>query len=141
MEEEIKLEFSQEDLANMLFERVKNNSKDFKSGTYSRADPTHYESYSATFGLEYGYFFKAKPENMRPENVTISVYDCTWGVKVTVRLSEHKKIYEGQWSRGLGGPSQWINCTKGLMRILHDVMLNGNEEDFWAEKKIPNKRR
>lgn len=131
------IELKQDNIVDLMMDKIKQNGSS-RHGTYNAADPTHYEKGSAVFGVEYGYTMIMEDEEgnpghpyPEPENVKCSFHDVTWGV--TFEFQTSIRLEKGYWSRPLFGSSgEWTQITEQFFEVFKDVLLQGQEEDFWA---------
>jgi len=142
---EIRFEVTQNNLVDMFCLHIQSHGSEGPRGTYNKADPTHYEKWSATFGIEYGYTSIPVPveqgggegiEYPEPENVKVLLHDVTWGVDIEIHTSVG--IEKAYWSRPiLGSKGEWFRVTPNFFNRMRDIWFNGKEPDWWvAEEQL-----
>jgi len=126
-----KVELSQDNIVDLFIEKMKSHGSSH-SGTYNKADPTHYEKGEAEIGFMYG--FTAGEEDMcgcpGPENVKINWHDVTWGIEFEITTSG--SIEKGYWSRPMfGSKGVWYRTTENFLEVFKRILLEGEQKDFW----------
>ena len=141
----IKDSISENDLVDLFVERMKNFATKESRGTYNRQDPTAYENYTCVVPLMYG-FSKAPydptddiPEFVYeqcapdPEDVTVHINDCTWGI--TFEFETSRGTEKGYWSRGNyasdfnGDGGEWVDwCSENFHEVLMRLFFIRDEE-------------
>jgi hypothetical protein len=116
-----------------------------RTGTYNKADPTHFEKMSGELWVinGYGEYFmedengmvlhdsKPIPEEPPPIKVKIEIHDCTWGVefKFTTDIGE----CGAYWSRNFGSADheknpeggEWLRVTGNFFDVFKDLLVEG----------------
>lgn len=151
------IKLTQHQIVGLMMEHIRANGKS-KSGTYNKADPTHYERASAKFEMAYGYtMMKSNPsevcthtwsepkcESCLPLNdepasevVEAKFHDCTWGVEFEFNTSIGTlQAYfdrDGKWiPRVPKGRSKKV-VEKQFERVFMDMLFAEPEGTMEAE--------
>jgi len=121
----MKLELSQKQILNQLERILIEDSLDYKesSGTYNRADPTHYENYEGALWVEHG--LKEDEEGFpEAELISVKLEDCTWGTEVTFTTSI------GEVGAYLDHEDdKWMRVHDEFKKVFMKVLLEGSSSD------------
>lgn len=130
------IELTQCQIVDLFQEKLRKNGSS-KTGTYNKADPTHFEKGVAKFGMP----FSLNPDGLNqldgptPENIEVEWHDCTWGVEFTINVPSIPYPVKGRWSRSFGGgDSEWADDTLPIFfTIVKDIILQSGIPDFWDQ--------
>jgi len=137
------IKFTQNQMVDLFCEYLKKKIST-RTGTYNKADPTHYEKYSGELWILHGYEEcwqedqdgipilhngEKIPDEPDPEKIKISVDDVTWGIEFKFETSQGTE--SGYWSREFynrerypeGG--EWMRTSKNFFRVLTDIWKYG----------------
>lgn len=130
---------SQNDIVDMFCLHIQNHGNQTGKGTYNNADPTHFEKWAASFGIEHGYTSVPLEPEMggkdgweypQPENVKVLIHDVTWGLDIEIHTSAG--VEKAYWSRPMfGEQGEWYRVSPNFFNRMRDVWMNGQEPDFW----------
>lgn len=131
------IELTQDQIVELFIEKMRLHGPS-NTGTYNKADPTHYEKGTAKIGLAYGFcdtFDEEEPIMSgypAPENVTVNWHDVTWGVEFGIITSIG--VQKGYWSRPImGDEPKWLRTTDKFFEVFKRILIEGQEEDFWSK--------
>jgi len=121
----MKLELLQKDLIRLLIRRIRENGTT-SSGTYNKADPTHYERGKCSFYAgdsitgqceETGY------EEYEPNLLEVSFYDCTWGIEIECKLCLPNGVTEASSGYLDSDDGTWSRVEGEFFRDLRNALL------------------
>lgn len=127
------IELKQKDIVDLMIDKLKRLGT-HKSGTYNKQDPTHFEKGNAAVAVQYGYRVDDEACCPGPENIKIHWEDCTWGIDFTLETSVGRDT--GYFDRGIGecSASKWLHCSDDFLQIFKDILLNGQDEDYFDDE-------
>lgn len=126
-----------------------------KTGTYNKADPTHFCDYRGSLWVHHGYgeywqedyetgetiFVDGKRlhDEPPPIEVKINMHDCTWGIEFTFKTD----IGEcgAYWSRNFSAyekeknpeGGEWVRVKGNFFEVFKDLWLEGAPETPYDE--------
>lgn len=131
------IELTQCQIVDLFQERLREHGS-VRTGTYNKADPTHYEKGKATFGMPWGYNPDFDPQyGPEPENIEVGWHDCTWCVDYTFHVPSLPEPVHGQWCRGFDSSEfHWNRGNDFFFEIAKDILLHAGEPDFWDQPEV-----
>lgn len=139
------IKFTQSQIVDLFCEHMR-EMVSTRTGTYNKADPTHYEKYSGEIWILHGYSEcwqedyegnpilhngEKVPDEPEPEQIKISINDVTWGVEFEFETSRGTE--GGYWSREIGNNEnfpeggEWVRTTPHFFEVLTDLWQYGKE--------------
>lgn len=121
------------DLVDMLITKVK-AAGSWRSGTYNRADPTHYEKGKADF------YVGDEPIGICPESggqeyahviLRVEFYDCTWGVDFKFIYSVGEEGRKDEVSKAyFDRDGKWLRIDGEFFRDFRNALLSEPWKEF-----------
>lgn len=139
------IKLTQNEIVDLFVDKMKLHGPS-NSGTYNKADPTHYEKGTATLGLANGFkpiddddFVDVDDSGAHvsrhgpgPENVTVHWHDVTWGVEFEITTSAG--VEKAYWSRPVHGcEGEWLRTGENFFVVFKRILIEGQDEDFWSK--------
>ena len=126
------IELSQNQLVDLLMEKLKDASEGWTSGTYDKADPTHFEKGTSKFGIPYTLGDEGELlDGPEPENISVDWNDVTWGIEFSIVVPSIRQPIRAYWSREFGnGKSHWTRCHEDFFRVVQAILTDAQEPDF-----------
>ena len=125
--------FTQNQIVDIIVEKLTQFSTGSKKGTYDKSDPTCYEKHFCKIGMQYGFGPAVEEACGCPEseNVEVEIHDVTWGIEFKINAPSGK--HEGYWSRSFppsnksGFSGHWTRCSPDFLKVLKRLFLEGEE--------------
>lgn len=139
------IELTQNEIVDLFVEKMKLHGPS-TTGTYDKADPTHFEKGTATIGMGDGFepindndFVDVDEHGAHvsryepgPENIKVQWNDVTWGVQFKITTSAG--VEEGYWSRSIhGSKGRWTRATDNFFSVFKRIFVEGQDENFWSK--------
>ena len=143
------IELTQNEIVDLFVEKMKLHGPS-TTGTYNKADPTHFEKGTATIGLVMIAFRTSLIDGddsfidvdesgshvsryePGPENVKVHWHDVTWGVEFEITTSAG--VEKAYWSRPAHGcKGEWLRVSENFFSAFKLILIEGQDEDFWSK--------
>lgn len=133
------IELTQGQLVDLFVEKLKAHGPS-TTGTYNKADPTHFEKGEAEFAIEVSWVKDRGQSNMRqipePEDIEVIWHDCTWGIEFTINVPSIKEPVTAYWSREFGnGKSHWKQAHPKFFKVVQDIIVCGHPKGYFEEQQ------
>ena len=125
------IELTQNQIVDLFHEKLKATAGNCRTGTYNKADPTHFERGVTDFGIPYTIGANDELDGPEPENISVEWNDVTWGVEYTIAVPSIPEPVGGYWSREFGvDESHWVRCHERFFEVAKAILLHSCEVDF-----------
>ena len=123
---------TQNQIVDLLQEKLKATATNCKTGTYDKADPTHFEKGVTEFGIPYTLGPNDQLDGPEPENISVEWNDVTWGIEYKIAVPSIPEPVGGYWAREFGvDKSHWTRCHERFFDVVKAILLDSGEPDFW----------
>lgn len=155
------IHFKQGELVDLFCEKMRSITST-RTGTYNRADPTHFEQYRGEVWVTHGYgeywitkadvagydcengdepFINSDGEKLHdeppPVQVSIMMHDCTWGIEFEFETDAGKcGAYWSRESNDEGG--EWVRVTGNFFEVFKDLFAEGSPDNPYEDFGCPH---